>query len=117
MNDLKELIRWDQIDDPPETPFGQLVNMMSELSEDHICATWIADCEYYLWELANNPGKWSNGVWSIEITTDIARTLLGLSIDCKGWPVPRKEGLELCPMNEWIERFEIWKSCIQKKKT
>lgn len=109
-------ILWDQLNDWPNTPFGQLVNTMSNLSEEYICAGWLNGCEFHIWKLANKPGKWGSGSWSVDITEEIASTLLELSKQCGGWPAwnEEKEGVELVPIDNWIERFEIWKSHVQE---
>lgn len=112
-------ILWSQLNDWTDKPFGRLVNMMSDLSEEYICAGWLSGCEFHIWKLTNKPGKWGSGLWSVDITEEIASTLLELSKQCGGWPAWNEEkgGVELVPIDNWIQRFEIWKSCIQEKKT
>lgn len=96
----ENFIPWNELNDW-DTPFGQLVNVISDLSEEYICSGWVTNCEFVIWKLVNNPGKWGMGVWSVDIDEKISKQLLDLSNQCSGWPLMGEDGVYLIPIDIW----------------
>lgn len=105
-----DLVPWMHLDEFDGHPFGRLVAMMYEFSEEYDCSSWASSCEHYLWDLANKPGRWGVGTWSVEITPQEASRMLDLARECGGWPAPSEDGIVLVPMIEWLERHAAWRA-------
>jgi hypothetical protein len=60
----------------------KLRDLMSDISEECYCATWLIDCEFELWEmLETGPRKWGVG----EVTAEQIVELKSLHHRCAGW--------------------------------
>lgn len=101
-----DYIPWLQLDEWGETPLGRLVCIMSDFSEEYICAGWLDGCEHALWELANRPGRWGHPPWHVDISEADAARMLALSAEIGGWPAAGESGVVLVPLAEWLVRHE-----------
>lgn len=88
---------------------ASLAFLMSELSEEHYCASWLSDCEHELWGMLTEPNRahrWGMG----EIESASLRELQRLSDACGGWIRWRSAGGGewFIPIAEWTERHAAY---------
>lgn len=74
-----------------------LMEYMSDLSEEAVCARWMVETEYDLWRIVQNgPGQF----WNIDITTEQIAKLKRLSDESGTWAD--------YPLDEWREVYAKW---------
>ena len=80
---------------------GLLRNVMSEISEEHWCASWLGGLEYILWDAVT--GK-RNDICS----SDEIEQLKYLTEKCGGWIVWDKQAInkKFVPIEEWLRLYE-----------
>ena len=96
-------------------PAGELVDLLSDISEDCYCAGWLLDCEHEIWEMVAAPGPAADYRWGMAQVTAVAlERLRVLSAACGGWvrwrdrDRERTGGPVFVPLAEWTERHARW---------
>lgn len=79
-----------------------LAAVVSDISEEQWCASWLIDCEFYFW------AGWHCSVRDLD-------ELQALHDECGGWVVYElakgdepDPGWIFLPTAEWLPRFEAW---------
>lgn len=86
-----------------------LALLMSETSEDCMCAGWLIDCEHTLWRMLSEPNETHE--WGLsEVVPDILQALQRLSEKCGGWIRWRDvaKGEWFVPLDDWLERHAAY---------
>ena len=83
-----------------------LMELMSEISESHYCASWMRDLEYNLWSmLQGGSRKYGLG----EVSEEEINLLKNLSDTCNGWWVWVGDGIDsgevFVTIDEWDEIY------------
>jgi hypothetical protein len=83
-----------------------LAQLMSDISEDCYCASWLIGTEFTLWQFAQG----GHGDWGFfEVTSEQATELRELSAKAGGWVAwPSQaldDGLIFVPAEAWTEMF------------
>jgi hypothetical protein len=94
--------------DPLPTPDArELMEYMSDLSEEAYCAGWMANLEYELWAaVTGGPTKYGRAVVDAFAIDKLQR----LSNQCGGWIVFDDEaGPRWLPLEDWRRRFAEWR--------
>ena len=87
-----------------DDPQRELMEYMSELSEEAYCAGWMTGLEYALWNALLNG---SREYGRLEITDAHISKLRELSDRCGGWIVFDDETEEtFMPLEQWQKQFE-----------
>lgn len=100
-----------------ETLCNLLAMLMSEISENCMCAGWLADLEYTLWEaVIGKPLSWR---WQTGITKTELQMLKELSAEIDDWIVwddhaddkddtDPMENRKYVPLTEWLNMYEVY---------
>ena len=91
-----------------------LAMVMSDISEDTMCAGWEADLEYTLWDVVHGRPPWSR--WE-HVATEDKQMLKELSEALGGWVVldrasgdadihSRMYAHRFVPLEEWLKMYE-----------
>lgn len=105
---------WLYLEKSNGTPFGDLVAMLSEISEDSWATAWETDLEHEIWELINTDSKIRKtyGWNEVEISQENANLMLNLAKQLNGWPADTDDeiGPELISMEKWLIKHKNWKN-------
>lgn len=100
-----------------ESAAAELMEAMSEISEDCFCAGWMTGLGFSLWGmLKTGPRRWGME----EVTQDHLEGLKLLSERAGGWVFwcPQSERPEFAPLDEWLIRFDrgqFWSAPFPRK--
>jgi len=75
-----------------------LFDRMSEISEDYLCASWIYDNEYNIWDAIVNGAACPVAKW---MSPRLLRRCQLLSADIGGW-IYWANGPQFAPMPQWL---------------
>lgn len=79
--------------------------IISNASEDAVCAGWESECEHVIWEAVNGVGT-----WAYELSADGLAALRYLSQETHGWVMWREGvGVVHVSLTEWLPIHEAWK--------
>jgi len=84
-----------------------LIDLMSDISEDAYCASWMSKCEYGIWEAIHTNGHYGMTV----IARDEAMRLRVISRLIGGWVQwewGNSDDPVFVPMDEWQRMSELW---------
>lgn len=84
-----------------------LCTMMRRVSEEAYSAGWLKDLEYDLWRILEEGPQAFGFAWLHQSRIDKLRQLAKLT---SGWIVQGENGPHWVPMDEWLERYRIWKT-------
>ena len=89
----------------------QLIDFISELSEEAYAAGWMQDVEYQLWRrLQDGPGRYGR----LDVTPAHILRLRTLSERCRGWVYWHDDTCEtFIPLREWTAMYAIWRSRLR----
>lgn len=85
----------------------KLRQLISDLSNEHWCASWLDGCEFELWHfVVNGPGRWG----LLDITQGQIEELRRLSDEVGGWFTwpddDNVHGALFVPMGEWLAMYQ-----------
>lgn len=88
---------------PDPTAARDLMQRMSDLSEDCYCAGWLIGCEYTLWHFVlTGPGDWGQS----RVAREDIDAMRALSEKCGGWVAWRDDiGNVFVPLAEWLSMY------------
>lgn len=82
---------------------GQLADLMSDISEAGMSASWLDGLEYTLWHaLKNGPLSF----WKLKINERHIRALDALSKQCNGWVYYGHHELQWVPLDVWERHYQ-----------
>lgn len=83
---------------------GSLAVLMSEISEDHYCASWLVDLEFILWGMLQGGDR---GFGFSDVAEEEIAALRRLSEKCGGWLAWREEagGEMFVTLDEWAPQY------------
>jgi len=87
----------------------QLFALMSDISENCWCASWLSGCEYSLWRFVRAGVATSWG--QADVSVEELRSLMDLSLACNGWWTWNAElgGEVFVQFDEWVKRYEAYR--------
>lgn len=87
----------------PPNAAQELFDYISELSQEAICAGWMENVEYCLWErVLNGVGDY----YALEVTEDIIAKLRDYSDRAAGWWSWEDTEPVFLPLESWITLYE-----------
>ena len=79
----------------------KLFDIMSDISEEHYCASWLIGLEHSLWQAAlGTDNDWRYGLGRIEPAS--LEMLRALSKELNGWQTFER----FVPMDEWLKIYD-----------
>ena len=90
----------------------ELIDCISEISEEAYCASWMDAVEFALWRrMCEGPGRYGRA----QIDQARIQMLRDLSQRCGGWVYWNDETDEtFIPMREWEELYDEWRRRVRR---
>lgn len=87
-----------------------LAVLMSDVSEEVYCAGWLHDCEYEIWRLIHDGGRWAGvEAGDLALLTVISETAERLDRWII-WSEDDEGTFEAVPLVDWRARYDAWKA-------